>query len=130
MNRPTRFPAQAPHPAAPAVIAGTALDAFRNRVIQGDCVSILPAFPEACIDFILIDPPYLARYQSRDGRRVPNDDNARWLLPAFSQLFRVLKPDRFCVSFYGWHQADRFLSAWRACGWYPVGHFVCVKPYD
>jgi hypothetical protein len=27
-----------------------------------------------------------------------------WLKPAFAQVYRVLKQDSFCVSFYGWRQ--------------------------
>ncbi|MDE3100543.1 MAG: DNA methylase, partial [Verrucomicrobiota bacterium] len=53
----------------------------------------------------------------------------RWMFPAFAQLYRLLKPHRFCVSFYGWHAADRFLQAWRQCGFWPASHFTCVKPY-
>jgi site-specific DNA-methyltransferase (adenine-specific) len=78
---------------------------------------------------VLTDPPYLARYRSRDGRSVPNDDNDAWLAPAFAELHRVLAPDTFGVSFYGWPHADRFLSAWRAAGFRIVGHFVFPKRY-
>lgn len=85
--------------------------------------------PSNSIDFALTDPPYLVRYRDRIGRRIANDDNDRWLYPAFAEMFRVLKPDRYAVSFYGWPQADKFLAAWRACGFRVVGHFVWVKPY-
>jgi site-specific DNA-methyltransferase (adenine-specific) len=40
-----------------------------------------------------------------------------------------LKPDRFCISFYGWAKADVFLAAWREAGFRPVGHFVWTKGY-
>jgi hypothetical protein len=40
--------------------------------------------PSAGIDFILTDPPYICRYQARDRPRIANDDNARWLRPAFA----------------------------------------------
>jgi DNA modification methylase len=68
------------------------------------------------IDFILTDPPYITHYRSRDGRTVINDDNARWLRPAFTQMYRLLKNGSFCVSFYGWNTADLFISAWRSAG--------------
>ena len=74
-------------------------------------------------------PPYLTNYRSRDGRIVPNDDNDRWLEPAFKQLHRVLHPHRFCVTFYGWPQADTFLQAFRAAGFRIVGHLVFTKRY-
>lgn len=107
----------------------SAINEFMNRVIHGDCVEIMRTMPSASVDLVVTDPPYLVNYRSRDGRRCPNDDNDLWLLPAFTQVGRVLKRDRFCVSFYGWNKADRFLAAWKAAGLYPVGHLVWTKDY-
>jgi len=90
---------------------------------------VLPTIPSTSIDFVLTDPPYITRYKSRDGRTVPNDDNSEWLKPAFAELYRVLKRDSFCVSFYGWPNADKFLEAYRAAGFRIVGHFVFPKRY-
>ena len=101
----------------------------RNTVLLGDCLDILPRLPRQSVDFVLTDPPYLARYVSRDGRRVPNDDNDGWLKPAFAEIHRVLARDRFAVSFYGWPHADKFLAAWRGAGFRIVGHLVFPKRY-
>jgi site-specific DNA-methyltransferase (adenine-specific) len=100
-----------------------------DRIINGDCLNILPQLPANSVDFVLTDPPYIVRYKSRDGRTVPNDDNAAWLKPAFAEIFRVLRRDTFCVSFYGWPHADRFMQAYRAAGFRVVGHFVFPKRY-
>src|SRR5579864_3227431 len=81
-------------------------------------------------DFVLTDPPYIAKYVSRDGQKITNDDRADWLQPAFKQVFRVLKKDAFCISFYGWHQVDKFMQAWRIAGFRPVGHLVFQKSYS
>jgi adenine-specific DNA-methyltransferase len=102
---------------------------FTNRVILGDCVRILPELPGGSIDLVLTDPPYLAHYRDRAGRTIAGDVEGSWLVPAFQQIFRVLKPDRFCVCFYGWHKADQFFSAWRGAGFSPVGHLVWTKSY-
>ena len=101
----------------------------RNTVLHGDCTRIMPRLAPASVDFILTDPPYLCRYRDRSGRRVANDDNARWLKPAFAEMFRLLKPDSLAVSFYGWHQADLFITAWREAGFRLAGHLVFAKPY-
>jgi DNA modification methylase len=101
-----------------------------NSVIQGDCVQVLSQLPSASVDMVLTDPPYIARYVSRDGQRIANDDRADWLQPAFAQIFRVLKRDSFCISFYGWHQVDKFMQAWRLAGFRPVGHLVFQKSYS
>jgi site-specific DNA-methyltransferase (adenine-specific) len=105
------------------------LQSLVNRVIEGDCLDIMKTMPAECVDMVLTDPPYLANYVPRDGRSIAGDDDRRWLRPAFTELFRILKPDRFCVSFYGWSQAERFLWTWKRIGFVPVGHLVFVKDY-
>lgn len=115
----------APLPCPTPPISGTP----RNTILHGDCLDVLPQLPAASVDFVLTDPPYLARYCSRDGRRVPNDDNDAWLKPAFAEIYRVLARDSFAVSFYGWPHADKFLAAWRAAGFRIVGHLVFPKRY-
>ena len=87
-----------------------------NTVLHGDCVEIMRGMQPASIDFVITDPPYITRYSARDGRSVANDDNARWLKPAFAQMHRLLKSAAFCVSFYGWNKADLFIDAWRSAG--------------
>lgn len=101
----------------------------RNQILNGDCTRLMRDLPSACVDFILTDPPYLVRYRGRDGRTVINDDREDWLHPAFAEMHRVLKNNAFCVSFYGWGKADRFLDAWRAAGFRTVGHIIFRKRY-
>ena len=104
---------------------------FVNRIITGDCIEVMQEMPEASVDCVVTDPPYLVNYTSRDGRGYRNDDpkDESWLTPAFAQIYRVLKTDRFCVSFYGFPKAEAFLAAWREAGFDPIGHWVWVKPY-
>jgi site-specific DNA-methyltransferase (adenine-specific) len=100
-----------------------------NSVVNGDCIDVMSAMPWASVDFILTDPPYLVNYRDRSGRRVANDDNDAWLKPAFRQMYRVLRPDSLCVSFYGWNKTDVFMTAWREAGFAIVGHIVFRKRY-
>jgi len=102
---------------------------FVNRIITGDCIKVMREIPSASIDFIATDPPYLVRYASRDGRRIVNDNTDNWLMPAFAEMYRVLKNNRFLLCFYGWNKVDRFFTAWKAAGFYPVGHLVWIKDY-
>ena len=87
------------------------------------------AWPPRASISSLTDPPYIVRYRGRDGRTVRNDDNDQWLAPAFAEIFRLLKPDTFCISFYGWNKIDLFMSAWRAAGFRIAGHIVFRKQY-
>ena len=100
-----------------------------NTVMLGDCVGLMRGLAAESVDFVLTDPPYIVRYRGRDGRSVRNDDNDRWLAPAFAEVFRLLKPDTFCVSFYGWNKIDLFMAAWRAAGFRIAGHIVFRKAY-
>lgn len=86
-------------------------------------------FPAASIDFVLTDPPYVRNYRSRDGRSIRNDNNFAWLKPAFVQLYRLLKPDTFCVCFYGWAHAEKFLEAFCGAGFRIAGHLSFPKKY-
>ena len=104
-------------------------NSFLNHVITGDCLRVLPQLPAGSVDMVLTDPPYLVRYHSRDGRGVPNDDTDAWLAPSFAELYRVLRHDRFCISFCGFTQAERFLTAWKAAGFRVLEHLVWRKRY-
>lgn len=67
------------------------ISAFVNRVICGDCAGVMDEMPDESVDFVLTDPPHMARYRDLTGRTVRNDDNALWLFPAFAQIGSVLK---------------------------------------
>ena len=100
-----------------------------NRVLCGDCVELMAKMSSNSIDFVLTDPPYICRYKSRDGKTVLNDDNANWVKPAFAEVYRLMTPDSFCISFYGWQRVDTFVEAWRLAGFKIVGHIVFRKHY-
>ena len=97
---------------------------IENQVLQGDCLTVMKTLPSNSVDFILTDPPYLVNYRSREGEGVLNDTRDEWLVPSAREMYRVLKGDRLCVSFYGWNQAEKFLLAWKQVGFVPVGHLV------
>ena len=105
------------------------INTFTNRILWGDCIEVMQDLPDRCVDLVVTDPPYLVSYTDREGRRIANDDNSRGVEPAFAEVYRVLKPDSFCICFYGWNHAEKFLDAWKKAGFTPVGHFVWVKPY-
>jgi DNA modification methylase len=105
------------------------LSQMLNHVTQGRCEEVMKGIPSGSVDFILCDPPYLVRYRDRTGRTVKNDNNDEWMDAAFHEMHRVLKNNKFLVSFYSWNKVDRFMEAWRHAGFHPVGHFVFPKNY-
>ncbi|MDQ6866903.1 MAG: DNA methyltransferase [Pseudomonadota bacterium] len=101
-----------------------------NQIVQGDSVQVLKAFPSKSVDLVVTDPPYLVNYRDRSGRTIKNDNGgSAGVLAVFSDAYRVLKPNSFCVCFYGWNRVDEFFSAWRRAGFRPVGHIVWQKNY-
>ena len=90
----------------------------------------LQTLPSESVDFVLTDPPYLVRYKDRSGRTIANDDHPGSVLGAFNDLYRVLKPNTFCVSFYGWNSVAVFFEAWKRAGFTAVGHIVWHKDYS
>ena len=102
---------------------------IRNQIIQGDCTAILQTLPGESVDLAVTDPPYLVGYRDRTGRRIAGDNDPDMVLASFPELYRVLKPDSFCISFYGWNMIDLFLTAWKQAGFTPVGHLVWHKEY-
>ncbi len=96
---PRLTPAEAGIRAAATIDLSNPLGRMTGEVTHGDCQQVLRQLPDACADLVLTDPPYVTRYLDRSGRRIANDDNTRWMFPAFSEIYRVLKPDRYasCV---------------------------------
>lgn len=102
----------------------------QNQVIHGDCIQVLRSLPSAFVDLGVTDPPYGVHYQDRAGRSIANDGDLGGVLGAFDELYRVLRPNTFCISFYGWNKVDAFMAAWRHAGFKPVGHIVWHKGYS
>jgi DNA modification methylase len=100
-----------------------------NTIVNGDCLRILPQLDAGSVDFVLTDPPYFVRYKDRSGRTIRNDCYPGQVLDAFNDVYRVLKPNSLCVSFYGWNRVDSFFAAWKGAGFTPVGHIVFSKTY-
>jgi adenine-specific DNA-methyltransferase len=100
-----------------------------NSVYQADCRSVLKSFPSNSFDLVLTDPPYFVNYRDRFGRTVANDCDELGILSAFDEVYRVLKPNTVCISFYGWSRIDAFFAAWRHAGFRVAGHIVWCKGY-
>jgi len=112
-----------------ASIPGNRSPELLNRILQGDCTKVLGDLPNASVDLVVTDPPYLVGYKDRTGRTIRNDRDPAWVLPAFAEIARVMKPGSLMLSFYGWQSVDLFMTAWRTAGLRPVGHLVARKPY-
>lgn len=97
-------------------------------IYHGDCREVLSEVDHRP-DLVLTDPPYLVTKVGRHGSTdvIAGMEDSFWVLPAFREIYRVMTPNAFCVSFYSWRQADDFLHAWRGSGFSIMGHLVWVK---
>jgi len=96
----------------------------------GDCREILPELQSETFDLVVTDPPYLVSYSGRwgsDWAVIEGDTDPAWVLPVYQQLWRTLKPDSLCISFYGWPSADVFFEAWNRSGFRPVSVLALIK---
>jgi site-specific DNA-methyltransferase (adenine-specific) len=62
-----------------------------DKIIQGDCLDVLPLIPSECVDLILTSPPY-ANKRNKTYGGVNADQYVTWFLPIAAELQRVLKP--------------------------------------
>src|ERR1051326_1558526 len=80
---------------------------------HGDCRDVLPELQPEAFEFVLTDPPYLVNHRGRWGsgqRAIEGDSDPGWIEPVFGEVWRVLKPDSLCASFYGWPHAELFVG--------------------
>lgn len=97
---------------------------------HGDCRDVLPELQSEAFDLALTDPPYLVSYTGRwdsDLRAIEGDSDPSWIDPVFTEVWRVLKRDSLCLSFYGWPHADAFLGTWKAIGFRPISLIALLK---
>ena len=63
-----------------------------TRLLEGDCLAVLPTLPAASAALVMTSPPYAdARLSTYGGVRP--DDYVAWFLPIAEEVKRVLRPD-------------------------------------
>jgi len=79
-------------------------DDFVNKIINGDCVSIMKQMPDACLDLIVTSPPYNLKKSVGNNCAMPHDEYVQWQKKCLFEMFRLLKDDgaifynhRWCV---------------------------------
>lgn len=63
-----------------------------DKIIHGDCLTVLKVLPDACFDLIFTSPPY-ADNRKKTYNGVPIRHYVEWFLPISHELKRVLKPE-------------------------------------
>jgi len=71
-----------------------------NKVLMGDCISLMKMMPDKCVDLVLTDPPYGTKTSNRNGMMVGEFSNVMPLV--LPELFRILKPGGAFYCFTSW----------------------------
>lgn len=64
---------------------------YVDRILLGDCRSVLAEMPDNSVDLIFTSPPYADQRRHTYGGIKP-DEYVDWFMPRAEQLLRVLKP--------------------------------------
>lgn len=65
---------------------------IKTDIRLGDCLDILPAFPDETFDLIVTSPPY-ADSRSKTYGGIKPDNYVEWFIPRSREFSRVLKKD-------------------------------------
>src|SRR3989304_8940095 len=63
-----------------------------DRILCGDCLTLLKILPDSSFDLIFTSPPY-ADNRKKTYKGVPIEHYVEWFLPISGELKRVLKPE-------------------------------------
>lgn len=76
------------------------IDAWRNKIIQGDCRELLEQLPDESVDLVLTDPPYNLgkNYGKSFNDKKTEDEYWYWFVSIFQQIFRVLRDGFLYIS--------------------------------
>jgi modification methylase len=88
---------------------------FLNKIICGDCLSIMKNMPDRCVDLVVTSPPYNLKNSTgngmKDGRggkwknaalvngynnyddNMPHDKYSQWQKECLTEMFRLIKND-------------------------------------
>jgi site-specific DNA-methyltransferase (adenine-specific) len=71
-----------------------------DRIIQGDCLEVLPGFSDRSFDLVITDPPYKVSQKYGGGVDADNLVAVSSVLKVMPQIARVLKESGFAFIFY------------------------------
>src|SRR5690348_4310292 len=73
----------------------------------GDCLEVLRSLPDASVDAVVTDPPYLLGFMGREWDTKAAHEHLDWHAAWCRESFRVLQPGGHLLAFGGtrtWHR--------------------------
>lgn len=94
-----------------------------EKILLGDSVQVIKTLPDESIDCVITDPPFGVDYDAQVADTVRAADSYKdteemyeYILTMVPDIYRVLKPDAFCVWFFGMSWYDRVKHVFRDAG--------------
>lgn len=87
------------------------------RLIQGDCLEVLPTLGAASVDAVVTDPPYKLSQAYSSSVDADNLLAVSCIWPVAQEMLRVAKPGAACALFYDTRILPLALEAMRRAGW-------------
>jgi modification methylase len=107
-------------------------DDFTDKLICGDCLSVMKEMPDECLDLVVTSPPYNLKNSTGNGMKDErggewknaalvngysnHDDNilhdkyAQWQHECLTEMLRLLKPDGAIFYNHKWRVQDGLLQ--------------------
>ena len=88
-----------------------------DTIMHGDCLALLRTLPDACVDAVVTDPPYMigaisaGNKDSKSGTWADMENAAYWFAAWFAEAERILKPTGYLVTFGNWRSLPTLIRA-------------------
>lgn len=105
---------------------------YINRIVCGDCLSVMRQMPDKCVDLVVTSPPYNLKNSTgngmKDGRggkwasaalvngysdyndNMPHQEYVEWQKKCLSEMFRLIKDDGAIFYNHKWRVQDGLLQ--------------------
>lgn len=98
--------------------------AIEEKFLLGDSVQIIKGIPDESFHAIITDPPFGVDYEQQTSDSLvgqtssyaDNKDLYEYILTMIPDMYRVLKPDAFCIFFLGFSWYERVKGEFRKAG--------------
>lgn len=105
---------------------------YLNKIINGDCLTVMREMPDACVDLVVTSPPYNLKNSTgngmKDGRggkwagaalvngyshyddNMPHEEYAEWQYNCLKEMYRLIKNDGAIFYNHKWRVQDGLLQ--------------------
>lgn len=89
------------------------------EIIEGDCVSVMQAMPDNCVDAIVTDPPSGIGFMGKewDHHKGGRDQWIKWMAAVSKEALRVIKPGGHALVWSLPRTSHWTATAWENGGW-------------